>query len=95
MLSRVQCEKIDRWIRSLLWEGTLLDVRASGRISVHRTKGRIVMQSGEERILQGVRETYEFRSIGKSHHTTSKIVLIGEGLDKACIETSLQIYLGI
>ena len=53
------------------------------------------MLSGEEWILQGVRDIYEFKAIGKSHETRSKIVLIGEGLLKASIEASLELYLGV
>jgi G3E family GTPase len=93
MLSETQREKLDQWIRTLLWEGVLFDF--PGNVSVHRTKGRIVMQNGQEWMLQGVREVYEFREMGKSHEDKSKIVLIGEGLEKENIANSLYRYLGI
>ena len=78
----------------MLWEGSLLEVASQG-ISVHRTKGRIVTQEGEEWVLQGVREVYEFRHLGKAHGHDSKIVLIGEGLKRQEIEYSLRVYLGV
>jgi hypothetical protein len=51
------------------------------------------MRNDEEWILQGVREVYEFKKMGISHGQTSKIVLIGEGLERDDIEKSLQTYL--
>jgi hypothetical protein len=51
------------------------------------------MRNGEEWILQGVREVYEFKKMGISHGQTSKIVLIGEALERDDIEKSLQTYL--
>ena len=96
MLSQLQYEKLDQWIRSLLWEGSLLGINSSKPISIHRTKGRIILKTGQEWILQGVRELYEFKEIGNSpQEQESKIVLIGEGLKKLDIEKSLKIYLGV
>ena len=95
VLSDRQREKLDQWIRSLLWEGSLLEINSSQPISVHRTKGRILLQNNEEWILQGVREVYEFKPTGKSHGQNSKIVLIGEGLQKGIVEKSLSSYLGV
>lgn len=51
------------------------------------------MRNGEEWILQGVREVYEFKRMGISHGPTSKIVLIGEALERDDIEKSIQTYL--
>jgi len=51
------------------------------------------MRNGEEWILQGVRELYEFKRVGISHGQISKIVLIGEALQKDDIEKSLYTYL--
>jgi G3E family GTPase len=78
-----------------LWEGTLLDIDTPQNISIHRTKGRIITQEGDEWILQGVREIYEIKSTGKTQEQDSKIVLIGEGLQKNDIKSSLQRYLGV
>jgi len=95
VLSDGQREKVDQWIRCLLWEGSLPGIDPPQRISVHRTKGKIALQNGEEWILQGVREVYEFKLMGKSNGQRSKIVLIGEGLQKGDIEKSLHLYLGV
>ena len=53
------------------------------------------MQNREEWMLQGVREIYEFKKVGISDEPTSKIVLIGEGLDKTIVERSLRGYLRV
>jgi len=94
-LSDDQRAKLDQWVRSLLWEGVLVGVPHTRPISIHRTKGRVTSRSGEEWILQGVREIYEFKVIGKAHSESSKIVLIGEGLKEDEIKKSLHGYLGI
>ena len=70
-------------------------VDTSQRVSIHRAKGRVVLSNGEEWILQGVREIYEFKFMNKSHGTSSKIVLIGEGLQNGDIEKSLYLFLGV
>jgi Cobalamin synthesis protein cobW C-terminal domain len=95
MLSEEQREKLDHWLQSLLWEGSLIGINTSQQISIHRTKGRIVMQNYQEWILQGVRELYEFKYTGQSQGQTSKVVFIGEGLEKSSIGKSLQMYVGI
>lgn len=67
----------------------------SPELSIHRIKGRIVCEGGEEFILQGVRELYQYKPIEKSNTTECKLVLIGEGLKQEEIEKSLQIYLSV
>jgi len=94
-LSDEQREKLDQWIRNLLWEGTLIGITSSHHISVHRTKGRIVTTTGEEWILQGVREVYEFKHVAQRSSGDSKLVLIGERLNKHNIQQSLHRYLGV
>jgi len=84
---------LDKWIRTLLWEGALIGEISQQKLSVHRTKGRIVMQNDEEWMLQGVREVYEFKRTGISHEQSSKIVFIGEALERDAIEKSLHSYL--
>lgn len=51
------------------------------------------MHNGAEWILQGVREVYEFKRMGISNAQSSKLVLIGEALQKDAIEKSLYTYL--
>ena len=53
------------------------------------------MKNNEKWMLQGVREVYEFKYNGRSQGENSKIVMIGEGLQKVDIEKSLHLYLGI
>jgi G3E family GTPase len=79
----------------LLWEGILPGITPSPKVSIHRIKGRILVEGGQEFILQGVRELYQYNPIEKSDAQESKIVLIGEGLREDEIKKSLQIYLGV
>jgi G3E family GTPase len=66
------------------------------RISVHRTKGRIIDKNGDEWILQGVGEVYEMKKVaGMATEQQSKIVLIGEGLQRKSIEKSLAYTLAL
>ena len=51
------------------------------------------MRNGEEWVLQGVREVYELKRTGISKEQTSKLVLIGEALQKNDIEQSLLAYI--
>ena len=97
ILTQIQGQNLDQWIRTLLWEGNLLGIGSSHqRISVHRTKGRIVAENGEEWILQGVGEVYEMKKIGEmATELQSKIVLIGEGLQAETIKKSLAYTLAL
>jgi len=66
------------------------------RISVHRTKGRIIDKNRDEWILQGVGEVYEMKKFaGMATEQQSKIVLIGEGLQRKFIEKSLAYTLAL
>lgn len=53
------------------------------------------MENNGEWMLQGVREVYEFKYNSRSQGENSKIVMIGEGLQKMDIEKSLHLYLGV
>ena len=97
----MQRTRIDQWIRTLLWEGILLGITSPHHLSIHRTKGRIATSNKEQWIVQGVREVYEFKSLGliqssdPADPADSKLVLIGEGLHRHTIEHSLHTYLGV
>lgn len=96
-LTERQLEKLDEWIRSVLWEkavpsGASLD---NSEILVLRCKGVFTTVGGDRYVLQGVRELYE---VSKVEETVSdveglpaegKIVLIGKGLGPA-IRSSLE-----
>jgi G3E family GTPase len=93
--------KIDGWLRSVLWDLKLPGVGDddSTGFEIHRVKGRVVLDDGGVKMVQGVREVFE---IFDSRETSSeqmppnekgKIVLIGRGLNEELIRRSLLEYL--
>lgn len=91
-MSASQEQKVDKWLRSVLWEhhlpgqDTILDV--------HRSKGRLVFGNGSEKILQGVREIFEIlespeASGERDPSRQGKIILIGRYLDGIDFDASL------
>jgi hypothetical protein len=66
---------------------------------VHRLKGRLVLKSGEVKIIQGVREVFEIMDAKPGAETVSteeqlgKIVVIGRGVVGAGLEESLHEHL--
>lgn len=96
-LSSSQLVAFDVWIRTILWEGRLPNSQIAGEseisatsensIQVLRCKGLIVLASGEQHVLQGVRNMYEIIPIEDDDGATTvefpaagKVVLIGKGL---------------
>lgn len=83
VLDEASLPKLDRWLRSTLWEGKLPGEGDRGSWEVHRVKGRLPMQSGSVKVLQGVREIFELIDAnGGSDGSGSggKIVLIGRNI---------------
>ncbi|KAK8090816.1 hypothetical protein PG994_000321 [Apiospora phragmitis] len=56
-----QLEKVDGWLRSVLWEGDVpgMDEKQSEGLEVHRLKARLVFQNRQMKMVQGVREVFE------------------------------------
>ena len=100
-----QLDAIDVWLRSVLWHGKMpggggsdqgSDVdddthdNASQQVDVHRLKGRLVLDDGQVKLIQGVREIFEIvDSTDQNQGAGSKIVLIGRRLNPSFIEKSL------
>lgn len=105
-LSTKSVQRLDSWLQSVLWESTLpcqdlAEVKIEDKsFEVHRTKGRIVTENGFIRLLQGVREVFEFVDEGSrftetssTQTPTSKLVLIGRGLDTKAFANSFHAFL--
>lgn len=94
-MNPAQEEKLDEWLRSVLWE-TTVPVKSGeppyGDIDVHRVKGRILRQDGTEGIVQGVREVFEIVDYGKhaDDATEGKLVLIGRHLRLSELQASID-----
>ncbi|BGP37292.1 hypothetical protein JCM10449v2_001197 [Rhodotorula kratochvilovae] len=80
-------------LSSLLWEGSLPGSPAAGpgekdAFDLLRTKGFVRLDSGEEFVLQGVRDIFDFSPVppgarGEAREVSPKVVLIGRGLGDA------------
>lgn len=52
--------KLDAWLQAVCWEGTLPGTTVPNALEVHRLKGRVPTTDGGAKVLQGVREIFEF-----------------------------------
>ncbi|KAH7030919.1 CobW/HypB/UreG, nucleotide-binding domain-containing protein [Microdochium trichocladiopsis] len=89
-----QLEKIDGWLRSILWESEAPGhgVGTSGTLEVHRLKARLVFSNGDIKMVQGVREVFDIVDGQKSEGTpaSGKVVLIGRGVKQVDWDASLR-----
>ncbi|KAJ9138931.1 COBW domain-containing protein 1 [Pleurostoma richardsiae] len=95
LLEPNEVAKVDAWLRSVLWDNELPheDMAAHAKpFEVHRTKGRLVLNNGATKMIQGVRELFEIFD-SPDHVTTGaagKMVLIGRHLEDFDFEKSFQ-----
>lgn len=89
-LSPAQHEKLDEWIRSVLWEKQLPHEPpgdGATELVVLRCKGMFKTTAGKAYVLQGVRNLYDIIEVEEGEEPDAgipdvgKIVLIGKGLD--------------
>ena len=98
-LSAKQVEALDLALQALLWEGRLPAespdhpgiATKEGSLEILRTKGYFVTEEGKEQVIQGVREIYEMREVGRigqeiTETKEGKLVLIGKGLHNWMVE---------
>jgi G3E family GTPase len=95
VLSPEQLERLEEWIRTVLWEcqlpGDSADTHQKS-LEVLRCKGMFGIQSGQTFVLQGVRNLYELEplvggDVGLPER--GKLVFIGKGLDDS-VRKSLE-----
>ncbi|KAI0785218.1 cobW-domain-containing protein [Abortiporus biennis] len=90
-----QLEKLDEWIRTVLWEHHLPGKTSSenGQLEILRCKGIFTTVEGGLHILQGVRNLYELEKVEDDSDIglpdEGKLVLIGKGLDET-VRRSLE-----
>ncbi|KAM9874103.1 COBW domain-containing protein [Verticillium dahliae] len=92
VLSPSQEAKVDKWLRSVLWDHELPgEVRT---IETHRSKGRLVFDDGKVKMIQGVREIFEILEAPEQSALDGpkqgKIILIGRHLQGIDFEKSLK-----
>ncbi|KAG6366505.1 hypothetical protein INS49_000682 [Diaporthe citri] len=95
VLDTQQVGRVDAWLRSVLWESVLPNDSDEHKepFEIHRLKGRLVIQNGGTKIIQGVRELFEiFDGPSGDHEGASesgKVVLIGRHVTDFNFQTSL------
>ena len=100
VLNDDQIEKLDAWLRSVLWDNRLPgDTSAHPvKFEVHRLKGRLAMVGERVKVIQGVRELFEIFTPpiagGEDPPRTSKVVLIGRHLGDFDFQGSLLAAVG-
>jgi Cobalamin synthesis protein cobW C-terminal domain len=82
VLGTGQLEKVDGWLRAVLWEHQLPHAASATPFEIHRLKGRLLLRNGEIKMIQGVREIFEIlgvpeTSASKGSSAHGKIVIIG------------------
>ncbi|KAL0576854.1 hypothetical protein V5O48_005119 [Marasmius crinis-equi] len=88
VLNTSRLEGLDEWIRSVLWENRLPGSPGSLDIQVLRCKGLFPIDTGEQYVLQGVRNIYELSKVPSDRDVDlgvpdiGKLVLIGKGLNQ-------------
>ncbi|KAM0328201.1 hypothetical protein ACHAQA_005608 [Verticillium albo-atrum] len=91
VLSPDQLVKVDKWLRSVLWDHKLPGEETA--IEAHRSKGRLVFNDGSVKMIQGVREIFEIMEApeqsGADGNQQGKIILIGRHLQGIDFERSL------
>lgn len=106
-LDEAQLGKLETWLRTLLWEGLELahpdaltgsgkDASAA-RTDIHRIKGRLPLTDGKVKLLQGVREIFEFidskdvdGGSGAGGASNGKIIVIGRNVRGDALQRSLD-----
>jgi G3E family GTPase len=96
-LSTEQASKVDHWLRSVLWNCKLPHF-PNATPETHRLKGRLVLDTGAIKMIQGVREIFEIIDLGdrvsvENPTPQGKLVIIGRHLVRKDIEESLALAL--
>ena len=97
VLSPDQVQKVDRWLRSVLWDCELPHFPKASPFETHRLKGRLVLDNGEVKMIQGVREIFEMidspERVDVNASSQGKLVVIGRHLVSDDFEKSLSMAL--
>ena len=97
VLEPSQLERLDAWLRLILWEGAL-PVAGGGsqpsNATIYRLKGRQPLTDGTVMMIQGVREVFEITETTRAGaNWGGKIVIIGKQLQGIAWEASLGQYI--
>lgn len=86
-----QLDDVDRWLRSVLWDSKLPG-KEDSKFEIHRSKGRLVLDDGRVKMLQGVQEIFELMNApeGVESTQTGKIIFIGKHIADVDFEGSFR-----
>jgi G3E family GTPase len=94
-------QRLDLWFQKVLWESELPEKpqhvgELAKEFNIHRTKGLLVLKTGDIRMVQGVREVFEITDLNRKAESgqKGKLVLIGKNIQTLAWERSLAVYLG-
>jgi G3E family GTPase len=95
-LDEKQFVKLDEWLQAVLWNNRLPGQGSQAPWEVHRIKGRVLLSNGNTKMLQGVREIFEFidtvdvepQSIATPQ--ASKVVIIGRNANRDGVAVDFQ-----
>ncbi|KEZ41233.1 hypothetical protein SAPIO_CDS7321 [Scedosporium apiospermum] len=94
VLSSEQLDKVDVWLRSVLWDSELPGFPSAAPFETHRLKGRLVLKNGAVKMIQGVREIFEILDQERNGEDQvpqeGKIVVIGRHLVPEKFERSFR-----
>lgn len=101
-LAPAQLPLVDKWLRSVLWESEVPGAGDAAGLEIHRLKARLVLQNGEVKMVQGVREVFEIfdaptqtnEALAASPPQTGKLVLIGRRVQAVDLQSSFLQALG-
>lgn len=88
-----QLADVDRWLRAVLWDHKLAGTENAVEFEIHRSKGRLVFNNGDVKLLQGVREIFEIMDApngAEISSTEGKIILIGRGVQGIDFESNFR-----
>lgn len=85
---------VDRWLRAILWNNELPGGALPDNFEVHRSKGRLILENGQTKMLQGVREIFELIDAPEGGEeqppSEGKIIFIGRKVTDVDFATSLH-----
>jgi G3E family GTPase len=91
---------LDKWLQAVLWESRIpwtASKEQSTNFVIHRLKGKITLDNGEVKMIQGVREVFDIIKVlvesRDQAEEQGKIVMIGKHLAGIPWESSLITYL--
>ncbi|KPM38758.1 hypothetical protein AK830_g7805 [Neonectria ditissima] len=87
-----QLDKVDRWLRAVLWDSKLPGTGEADTFEIHRSKGRLVFDNGDVKMLQGVREVFDINDapVDQDAPANGKIILIGKNVAGVDFEASFK-----